>query len=168
MDAKDGIDRTEDLVGEGRRGQITPLFIRQTCAWVCYTLLYFGNIISKYFRQKPLTTQSGVCSQIMHDLHLRIKHDYGYEYFAKEKKLLEYNKWSMLPEVILRKGNFMPPVSPVLYAGHKDGYLGFMLQKLVEQRNFKQYLEPFGGSGITITQFKKKKKVSYFLMMQII
>lgn len=163
MDAKDGIDRTEDLVGEGRRGQITPLFIRQTCAWVCYTLLYFGDTISKYFRQKPLTTQSGVCSQIMHDLHLRSKHDYGYEYFAKEKKLLEYNKWSMMPEVILRKGNFFAPVAPFMYAGHKDGYLGFMLQKLVEQRNFKQYLEPFGGSGIAITQFKKKQGVPYFL-----
>lgn len=163
MDKEKDIDRTEDLVGEGKRGQVAPLFIRQICAWVCYTLLCFGDTISKCFKQEPLTTQSGVCSQIMHDLHLRTKHDYEYEYFAKEKKLLEYNKWSIMPEVILRKGNFFAPVAPFMYAGHKDGYLGFMLQKLVEQRNFKQYLEPFGGSGIAITQFKKKQGVSYFL-----
>ena len=163
MDKKQGIDRTGVFVGEGKKGQTTPLFIRQSCALICYILLYFGDILSKHFLQEPLTTQSGVCSQIMHDLHLRTKQDYEYEYFAKEKKLLEYNKWSILPEVILREGNFVAPVSPVTYPGHKDGYLGFMLSSLVSQRDFTKYLEPFGGSGIGITQFEKKDNVSYLL-----
>lgn len=149
--------------GEGQRGQVTPLFIRQTCAWVCYTLLYFGDTLSKLYLHSDLSKQSGVCTQIMHDLHLRTKHDYKYEYFAKEKKLLEYTKWSILPEVILREGNFVAPISPVSYAGHKDGYLGFMLSELVEQRKFKTYLEPFGGSGVAISQFPKKKSNKYLI-----
>ncbi len=163
MDIIQGIDRTEVLVGQAKRGQVAPLFIRQSCAWVCYTLLYFGDAISKYFKQEPLTTKSGVCSQIMHDLHLRTKKNFGYEYFAKEKKLFEYNKWSILPERILREGNFLAPVSPVNYAGHKSGYLGFMLQSLVDQRSFDTYIEPFGGSGIGITQFHKKEGVKYYI-----
>lgn len=163
MDNSQGIKRSVDVVGERKRGQTTPLFIRKTCAWVCYTLLYFGDTLSKHFKQKPLTTQSGVCSQVMHDLHLRTMYEFEYEYFTGEKKLLEYNKWSMMPEVILRKGNFIAPVSPVSYAGHKSGYLGFMLQSLVNQRTFDTYIEPFGGSGIGIVQFPKKDGIKYYI-----
>lgn len=153
----------DNIKSNKKKEQVTPLFIRKTCAWICYTLLYFGDILSKYYLSKPLSSRSGVCSQIMHDLHLRTKHDYKYEYFAKEKKLLEYNKWSILPDLILREGNFVAPLSPVNYAGHKSGYLGYMLQSLVEQRVFDTYLEPFGGSGIGITQFNKEKNKNYYI-----
>lgn len=163
MDAENEKDRTERVQGKAKRGQIAPLFIRQSCAWVCFALLYFGETLSKYFKLQPLSKMSGVCSQIMHDLHMRTKYTYGYEYFVKEKKLFEYNKWSILPELILREGGFTAPISPINYAGHKDGFLGFMLQSLVNQRKFDVYLEPFGGGGTGIVQFEKKEKVCYFL-----
>lgn len=163
MDAVAGIDRGYSVLGDCKEGQITPLYIRKVCAWVCYILLYFGDSISKYFKNKPLTSSSGVCSMIMHDLCVRTYNTYNYMYFAKEKKLLEWNKWSIMPENILRNANFTAPAAPINYAGHKDGYLGFMLQELVDKRSFKRYLEPFGGSGVGITQVKKKSGVSYFL-----
>lgn len=146
--------------GKNPRGQVTPLFIRKTCALICYVLLYFGDSLSKQFFNKPLNRNSGVCTHIMNDLHKRTI-DLGYEYFNKENKLFEYNKWSILPEVMLRSESYIAPSSPINYAGHKSGHLGYMLKSLVEQQTFKVYVEPFGGSGIGIAQFPKKDGGNY-------
>ncbi|SEW39028.1 hypothetical protein [[Clostridium] fimetarium] len=47
---------------------------------------------------------------------------------------------------------YIVPTLDFSYAGHKDGYLGYMLSKLIENVNYKTYVELYGGSGIGIMQ----------------
>lgn len=148
--------------GGNKREHVTPLFIRKTCVLVCYTLLDFGNYVSVKTQKKPLSAITGVSKQIMADLHKRCS-DLGYPYFTKENKLFQSDKWAMSPDKLLRKDSYVAPLSPISYAGLKQGYLGFMIRELQSQVPHKTFLDAFGGSGISIVQFPHEDGVNYYV-----
>lgn len=139
-----------------------PLFIRRMCVLICYTLLEFDNYVSIKLEKKFVKDNRGICKEIMTDLRKRCV-ALGYEYFAKEDKLFQYDKWSIKPDVLLRRDSYIPPRSPINYAGAKQGWLGYMIAELQKQVIYKTYLEAFGGSGIGIAQFKHNKEARYVI-----
>lgn len=142
--------------------KITPLFLRKICALTCYTLLDFGNYVSIKTLGKQLDASSGVVKQIMTDLQTRCK-NLGYEYFKKGNKVFRYDKWSILPEEMLRRRSYIPPRIPMSYAGIKEGYLGYMISEIQKQIPYKNFIDAFGGSGTASVQFRHIKDSKYYI-----
>lgn len=147
---------------EGKKIPTVPMFIRQSCVLVCYALIDFGDYVSKGILRKPIAASTGVQKQIMDDLSRRCT-DLGYPYFAKSDKLFQYDKWSISPETAIHKDSYIAPMSPVKYAGSKEGYLGYMINQLQRQVPHSVFLDAFGGSGISSVQFPHQDGVEYFV-----
>lgn len=147
---------------KGKTDKDTPMYIRRVCAIICYVILRFGNYVSIKNNKTQLPSHSGVCSQIMTDLHNRCI-NLGYPYFTKEDKLFQYDKWSISPETMLRTRSYVPPKMPMAYAGMKEGYLGFLISELQKQVAYKRFLDAFGGSGASSVQFKHNDDAEYYI-----
>ena len=87
----------------------------------------------------------------------------GYAYFTIENKLFQYDKWSISPEEMLRKWGYIPPKAPITYAGIKQGWLGFLISELQNQVVHNVFMDVFGGSGMSIIQFKHNEDVRYLI-----
>lgn len=156
------INKIPHSSSKGSRNKTTPLFIRRVCAMICYTLLDFGNFVSIQIMGKQIGTNTGVTKQIMSDLHQRCV-KMGYAYFTIENKLFQYDKWSISPEEMLRKWGYIPPKAPITYAGIKQGWLGFLISELQNQVVHNVFMDVFGGSGMSIIQFKHNEDVRYLI-----
>lgn len=144
------------------KSKTTPLFIRQVCAIICYTLLDFGNYVSIKKQGKQIEATTGVTTQIMNDLHNRCV-SLGHPYFTSETKVFQYDKWSISPEEMLRRRSYIPPKAPISYAGMKQGWLGYMIAELQKQVPYKKFLDAFGGSGMSNVQFKHREDAEYYV-----
>lgn len=149
-------------VSKPSREKVVPLFIRRVCALTCYALLEFGNHISIVTLGKQISKGTGITSQIMNDLHERCI-DLGYPYFKNTNKVFQYDKWSIVPDEMLRKRTYIPPKIPISYAGMKVGWLGYMISELQKQVPYKKFLDAFGGSGASSVQFRHNKDAEYYI-----
>lgn len=130
-----------------------PFFIR---GFICLLISMFAEVVN---RVNILATGEPRKTVPITDKLLKYLHDatvkrYGStNLFRKEKgdKLL-HDKWG-LDAYRIFKYVFYPPEQPFEYAGHKDNILGFVIREMLEQVDYKEFVDAFAGSGRVLLQF---------------
>lgn len=141
---------------------VVPMLVRKILALTCYILNDFGNYISIKSNRGPLIETTGVNANIMEEMFL-ITSDLGYPLFTKKGKMFVHDKWSIYPEKMFKEESYIPPLSPIPYAGIKQGWLGYVINKLQAQVPYKKFLDAFGGSGVSIVQFPHNNDSEYYI-----
>lgn len=149
----------------------TPLLIRQ----VSYYIIYVSYVLVDINSQRKigvLRPKYGWGKKWIYELNTALE-EVGYTKYIS-KGLFNNDKWAMpilndycndvlkisLKDIVsvsttTRKqivSNYTPPALCFDYAGHKDGYLGYLLNHLVQNVDYRHYVELYGGSGVGLMQ----------------
>jgi len=140
----------------------TPLLLRQAI----YCVIYVAYMVldDKEERRYGILRKKGLTNLFFDKFNIALK-KIGHKGDVNAKILLK-DKWyfPILRDYCDNKlgisNNYKPyaiPKLPFNYAGHKDGYLGCLLNHLVTHAEYDIYVELFGGSGIGAMQHGQKK-----------